>query len=118
MLAWLAAFAILLNAWAPSISQVLAASEVGYGDICTVHVPGLVSNDTGTPSKAPVKPSDIFEHCAYCLPHPGSTAILAAAPVVLPAPSLHFDYPPRFYRSPAPLFAWSAAAPRAPPVLS
>ena len=104
---WIACFAILLNALAPSISHALAAPTPAGADICSN---GKLK--PGTPSTlAPMA------DCAFCLPHAGSELLAPpTAPAVL-ALEGHALRPYLFYHAPRPLLALSAAPPRGPPAL-
>jgi hypothetical protein len=115
LVAWIACFAVLLGALAPSVSHALAASRgqaIGW-DICRA--------DAGSASPAPVadlqKQGRLMVHCAYCLPHGGSDAVLAAAPE-LGLVDGHSVQPFLFYHASEPLAALSAPSARGPPALS
>lgn len=101
---WIACFAILLNALAPSISHALTASSAFGADICSN---GKLKQGTPAP----------MADCAFCLPHAGSDLLgPPAAPAVL-APDGHAPRPYLFYHAPRPLLALAAAPPRGPPAL-
>lgn len=108
---WIAIFAVLMNALAPSISHAMAWSSGAPSawDICRAD---------GKPAATQKQPAAGMDHCGYCLPHAGSYAIApgAAAGVVLPGG--HALRPFLFYHAPRPLLALSAAPPRGPPALS
>ncbi len=103
---WIACFAILMNALAPSISHALAASRGAAAgpDICRADT------GQGIPSKLAA-----MDHCGYCLPHGGSEGLMAHAITGLGLFSGHELRPFLFYRAPQPLLALSAAPPRGPP---
>lgn len=113
--AWIAALAILFNALAPVVSHSLAAPAERQVEICTAMGIEMVSMST-----EPDSSTDNFlkglMHCAYCAPHAGSFALLPQAALVLAVVGGHDVYPPLFYRAPRPLFAWSLAQPRGPPL--
>ncbi|KQQ94961.1 DUF2946 domain-containing protein [Massilia sp. Leaf139] len=113
--AWIALFALLFGALAPTLSHafVRAAPQAVEFPICSAggHTPELKS--AGLPDLG-VDPS---KHCPYCadqhhapglLPH-NAAAILAVGGFVRPF---------LFYAAPAPLFQWSTPQSRAPPRLS
>lgn len=120
--AWVACFAVLLNALAPGISQALAASGDNgawrFAEICSVTGSKLAAAaPADAPSDEPASGSH-FEHCPFCLPHAGSVGLLSslAAPDLAPAPE-----PSRLAALPAgtppgQLGAWTQAQPRAPPL--
>ena len=120
--AWIACFAILLAALAPSISQAVAnakqESGSGWAEICSVagirfvQVDGAASADGKSAGKAMQ-----MEHCAFCSTHAGSVGLPPASPVLpLPVAMGTAIFPALYYQSPAPLFIWNTAQSRAPPV--
>ncbi len=125
---WIAVFAVLLNALAPSISHAVAAAR-GQGpawEICRADgsrygAPASAAFAAYAAAEQPDAPPSAYkagEHCAYCLPHAGDFAL---APAMAPAAAAFGRQPPHpflFYRSPRPLAAWSAARPRGPPALA
>ena len=116
---WIACFAILLNALAPSISYALNArtdSAAPMAEVCRMGTsmakpaPIHHSSDQGDAHGA--------KHCPFCLPHAGSFAL---PPPDVPRCAIaagHDLFPSLFYQSPQPLFSWAAANPRGPPLLS
>ena len=120
--AWIACFAILLAALAPSISQAVAnakqQSGSGWAEIWSVagirfvQVDGAASDDGKSAGKAMQ-----MEHCAFCSTHAGSVGLPPASPVLpLPVAMGTAIFPALYYQSPAPLFIWNTAQSRAPPV--
>ncbi|QKY11503.1 DUF2946 domain-containing protein [Janthinobacterium lividum] len=121
--AWIACFAILLAALAPSISQAVAnakqESGSGWAEICSVA--GIrfvqVDNDGAADEKSGGKAMQM-EHCAFCSTHAGSVGLPPASPVLpLLVASGTAIFPALYYESPSPLFIWSTAQSRAPPAL-
>ncbi|WP_298406590.1 DUF2946 domain-containing protein [Janthinobacterium sp.] len=121
--AWIACFAILLAALAPSISQAVAnakqESGSGWAEICSVA--GIrfvqVDEDGAADGKSGGKAMQM-EHCAFCSTHAGSVGLPPASPVLpLRLSSGTAIFPALYYQSPSPLFIWSAAQSRAPPTL-
>jgi hypothetical protein len=121
--AWIACFAILLAALAPSISQAVAnakqESGSGWAEICSVA--GIrfvqVDNDGAAAEKSSGKAMQM-EHCAFCSTHAGSVGLPPASPVLpLLVASGTAIFPALYYQSPSPLFIWSTAQSRAPPAL-
>lgn len=116
---WLALFAVLLNALAPTVSHALAMSRPAIPiDVCSV--------DGGAPFAVAAALLMQDEHpgmgskgdCGHCLSHACSHGLpppvhppLAPAHGMEPRPFL-FDHAPR------PLAAWLAAVPRGPPVFA
>jgi hypothetical protein len=137
---WLACFAILLNALAPSISHALAIAkgQPGAWEICLndgSRISGTgqldaatfrVLTDRSNPAAAKAKAESMaasglaiaMEDCTCCLPHAGSTGLPpSGAALILPAAQGELR-PLLFYQSAAPLQAWSTANPRGPPARS
>ena len=123
---WIACFAILLNALAPSISHALSsmAGPSNMIEICSASGTKWVSNDVASgvsgQQAAPEQPSTDsplhhLEHCPFCITHAGTFALPAASTTLLAIEGGHDLFPALFYHSPSPLFSWSAARPRGPP---
>lgn len=116
--AWIALFAVLLNAIAPTLSYVMAAGKgMAVVEVCTSFglKKVLVSqNDSGDTSAA-----HGIKHCPFCLsadptpPAPAKHAAVAFVPaeksiaVATALPAIH-----------NPLLSWSAAHKRGPPALA
>lgn len=122
--AWIACFAILLAALAPSISQAVAnakqQSGSGWAEICSVagiRFVQVVEDGTTEDGKSAGKAMQM-EHCAFCSTHAGSAGLPPTSPVLpLPVAMGTAIFPALYYQSPAPLFIWSTAQSRAPPAL-
>lgn len=134
--AWIAMVgivAILLNALVPSMSHLLARGGARTPAICSAPVgPGVkpvrlnagvqqtfnaaALGAPGADQNAPT-PAPMMQDCGYCLVHGGTDMLAPPAPGVLGFTGAHALRPLLFYRSPAPLLALSAAAPRGPPRL-
>ncbi|WP_102295618.1 DUF2946 domain-containing protein [Janthinobacterium sp. AD80] len=122
--AWIACFAILLAALAPSISQAVAnakqQSGSGWAEICSVagiRFVQVVEDGTTEDGKSAGKAMQM-EHCAFCSTHAGSAGLPPTGPVLpLPVAMGTAIFPALYYQSPAPLFIWSTAQSRAPPAL-
>ena len=122
--AWIACFAILLAALAPSISQAVAnakqESGSGWAEICSVagiRFVQVVEDGTTEDGKSAGKAMQM-EHCAFCSTHAGSAGLPPTSPVLpLPVAMGTAIFPALYYQSPAPLFIWSTAQSRAPPAL-
>ena len=89
---WIACFAILLNALAPSVSHAIAFSR-------------------GVPATWEICRAD---GCAYCQTHAGSFGLPPATLASLPVTGMRLT-PFLFYRAPLPLAVWATAQPRGPP---
>ena len=120
--AWIASFAILWAALAPSISHALAAYTGGPAGtvlVCTSMGYKWVSVATGKERDASgetEKSSSHFERCAFCGTHGGSVALLPAGAFTAPVIDATHLTPSLFRHAPRPLFAWSASRSRAPPI--
>lgn len=131
---WMACFAILLNALAPTISHAMAAHDAGRApatwEIC--RAPGSTVRTDGSHQLLTVgkfnqqltaalmrKHADhesmAMADCAYCLPHAGSFALLPASFDLAAISAGRALRPYLFYHAPRPLLALSAAPPRGPP---
>ena len=109
---WIAVFAILFGALAPTLSHavVRAAQPVDF-PICSAHAVEVKA--PGLPDLGP----DPLKHCPYCVDQHHTPGLLPTTSSAL------FDaggqlLPSLFYAAPAPLFHWAAPQSRAPPVLS
>ncbi|MFZ4876344.1 DUF2946 domain-containing protein [Janthinobacterium sp. Mn2066] len=121
--AWIACFAILLSALAPSISQAVAhakqESGSGWVEICSMAGIRFVKVEAdqsgiGQPDGKAMQ----MAQCAFCSMHAGSVGLPPTSPVL----PLRIDVgtamqPALYYQSPNPLFVWSTAQSRAPPGL-
>jgi hypothetical protein len=116
---WLALFAVLLNALAPTVSHALAASRPAIPvDVCSV--------DGGAPFAAAAALLMQDDHagmglkgdCGYCLAHGGSHGL--PPPVHAPLALAHGTEPRPFlfHHAPRPLAVWLASVPRGPPLFA
>ncbi|MES2017932.1 MAG: DUF2946 domain-containing protein [Pseudomonadota bacterium] len=113
LIAWIACFAMLFGALAPSIAQAMSSArgEV-WAEVCSVSGPKLVKA-----SIDPVKQqTEHLEHCPFCVTQAAPLALLPSADgLSFAALVLPDSYPVLFYQSPRPLSIWSTAQSRAPP---
>lgn len=129
---WIACFAVLMNALAPSISHAMAAMNgvPATWEVCrtdgSAAVAGL-GQDRGQGElvavgslvkKAIEKTAPAMADCGYCLPHGGSVALMPTTITGLGLVTGHALRPFLFYRAPQPLLALSAAPPRGPPAFA
>jgi len=116
--AWTALFAVLAAALMPALSHAFAPDKVAtkWIEVCSTMGPMSIEVPADGPGfpKAP-KASD-FEHCPFCSAQAAPAAILPPTLSALLLPALSEPPPPLFLHAPRPLFAWTAAQPRAPPV--
>ena len=120
--AWIACFAILLAALAPSISHAVAAMKgISYeSEICTSTGVKTSATVTGATSNSqPASQQSLhFEHCPFCSSQFHTPALPPAHMAVAIVPDGSPAHPRLFYQSSRPLFAWAAAQPRAPPAIA
>jgi hypothetical protein len=110
---WFACLALLLNALLPSLSHAFAASQGNAAvEICSASGAVYTQADLAPPSGP--EPQHL-EHCLYCMHHAGNLALPPPLPVLVAVITGHDLYPPLFYQSPQPQFAWRGARPRGPP---
>ena len=121
--AWIACFAILLASLAPSVSHALALAKGGsysWMEICSTAGAKFVKvTDNQNPTSFPIKKTTThFEHCPFCLTHAGLDGLPPTATFSLPVIPNSSQHPFLFYQAPYPLFAWTTAQSRAPPLVS
>jgi hypothetical protein len=117
--AWIACFAILFAALAPSISHAMAASfGETWAEICSVAGPKLVKVAIDETVSADPMSEKIthFEHCPFCATHGGSFALLSGSSISIPQLEPVSTHPFLFFQAPSPLPIWTSAQSRAPPV--
>jgi hypothetical protein len=124
---WIACFAVLMNALAPSISHAMAAMngvpatwEICRADGVTLATPATPGQPELVAAGALSKKIGegkltLMADCGYCLPHGGSVALMPSTITGLGLVKGHALRPFLFYRAPQPLLALSAAPPRGPP---
>jgi len=119
--AWIASFAVLLSLLAPSISFA-AARDAGasWQEICSVGGFKLIKVADGQNPKSspPVGTATHPEHCPFCFTHAGSFGLPPTVEFSLPVVTGSNASPILFYQSPHPLYIWSTAQSRAPPLFS
>lgn len=120
---WIACFAILMNALAPTISHAVNGKPRSW-EICLndgTRVTGVGELDYATflavTDRRKAQPMDHLDmaDCPYCLPHAGWVALPAAERALAFALDGAALRPLLFYRSPQPLPGWPASHPRGPP---
>jgi hypothetical protein len=122
--AWIAGFAILFGALAPTVARAMAAWSGGgaaWTEICTSA--GLVRAAVPAGDEAPADSGSGRSRfggidCPYCLHHADSLPAPAAARVFVAAEACSQHAPPAAWRQPRPIHAWASAQPRAPPLVS
>lgn len=120
VVAWIALLGVLFAALSPTISHAMGAATPAAAmevEVCTAQGMVVVALDEAPDRPAPA-PDHMAKHCPYCAVHGGAPALLPAHAFAFPVLARDTSHPPLFYRSATPLFAWSAANPRAPPAMS
>lgn len=118
-IAWVAAWAILLGALAPTVSRWLAMGNTSAWSMMTVCV-----SRVGGPSTLVIKqtrdesPRDMkMDRCLLCVMHADKLGLPPTMAAVMPLlGTLREAVPSLFLRSPSPLPVWTAALARAPPI--
>lgn len=114
--AWIACFAVLFAALAPSVSHAVSAARgAAWAEICGVSGAKLVNMADDQGSADPVKQSGHLEHCPFCATHAASFALPPGAGLLLALIETQTTHPPLFFQSPRPLSVWAAPQSRAPP---
>jgi hypothetical protein len=112
-------FAVLLNAFAPALSQVLAARHPAVPiDVCTTHggralavAAALITQDADAGHMHGATKGD----CGHCLAHGVGPGLPPPAAIVLPAVQAGIERPYLFYHAPHPLPLLTSSRPRGPP---
>jgi Protein of unknown function (DUF2946) len=115
---WLAVFAILLMALAPTLSHALQGRQAEMlMAVCSAQGTRYIAADAGMPGApadshtAPVQP---LEHCPWCHLQ-GADGAVPPAPAALHLQVPQAEVPRLFLVAPRTQHAWLAAQPRAPP---
>jgi hypothetical protein len=122
--AWIACLAVLFNAFVPLVSHALSLSSPASApmqmEVCTAM--GMAMLPTAAPDQpdksASGKLAGSMTHCGYCAIHGAALGLPPPSAIAFAAPLGRNAFPPLYYLAPRPLFPWSLAQPRAPPVLA
>jgi len=108
---WIAIFAMLMAALAPSVSHFVAVSHHMDHDAATCHV------EPTSGGHEPIhRAAALLVDCEYCTMQ-ADLPLLPQQPHRIDGPLLMVRFlPPLFLHAPAPMFVWLAANPRAPPM--
>jgi hypothetical protein len=116
--AWVACFAMLFAALAPSVSHALSMSrgEI-WSEICSASGTKFVkvSVDQGGIADPATQGSIHLEHCPFCATHAESFALPPNAGFIVPLIETQDTHPFLFFQAPHPLAIWTVAQSRAPP---
>ncbi|WP_426104632.1 DUF2946 domain-containing protein [Massilia sp. TSP1-1-2] len=111
--AWIACFAMLFAALAPSAAQAMAASRGDtWTEICSAAGVKMVKADGADAQQVSVH----LEHCPFCATHAPAIALLPGTASSMPLLKGRDTHPSLFFQSPSPLAIWTLAQSRAPPV--
>ena len=111
---WIAAFAILMGALAPAVSQAVSLAKHGQGfamEICAANGSTLQVN---IQSEEQGNQAESMQPCPYCVAHSSITPAFNTN-LKLQAPQSFAMLPQLFYQSPKPLSAWVTPPSAAPP---
>ncbi len=115
---WIALFAMLIGALAPTVSRVLAAGDGGWIEVCSasgvMYLPVDAVPDSGDGGAQHVSAAA----CAYCFTNAGSFGLAAAMPVLIDAPAGRFVVSLAVPSGPLALAVYGISSPRAPPALA
>jgi hypothetical protein len=110
---WMAAFAILMSALAPAVSQAISLAKGNHGfamEICSVDGSKMKVEVDGDQQDV----ADQSQHCPYCLSHSVFAPALDSNLTFAVPQSLSL-FPQLFYQSPKPLAVWITPPSAAPP---
>ncbi|MEO7496168.1 MAG: DUF2946 domain-containing protein [Massilia sp.] len=116
--AWIACFAMLFAALAPSLSHAMSASRGdARAEICSVGGMKFVSVGVDALAGADSSAHDTvhLEHCPFCATHAGSFVLPSPAGLTIALADTRESLPFLFLRAPHPLAIWTVAQSRAPP---
>ena len=118
--AWIAMFAILLAALAPSVARAWSSPQpqgMPWTDICTVA--GTQAGHDAAPLSGSCENHGAASgHCPLCLSHAGHLVLPSAAHCCLPAADARAGFFTSVAATPSPRFIRATAQPRAPPAAS
>jgi hypothetical protein len=120
-IAWIACLAILFSAFAPLVSHAMEAASpapvIMAMEVCTAM--GMETISMAGPERsasASGKLQKSMNHCGYCVAHAGAHGLPPPTNTAFAAPAGRDAWPPLYYHASRPLFPWSLAQPRAPPL--
>jgi len=121
---WMALFALLLGALAPTISHALAKKPSPVMlEICAVDGMRVIDISAQTANGETDNSGGShhllhMEDCPFCRIAAHTPMLLPKDWQFFPLPASAHPYPTLFYQAHDPLFAWAPAQSRAPPALS
>ena len=117
--AWIAIFAVLLAALAPSVARAWLSPQkvMPWGEICTAG--GMqTTHDAAPRPDSGQHGGAVFKHCPFCLTHAGHFALPTPAHELLQPAAASSESIQSAVATPAPRLIRVAAQPRAPPANS
>jgi hypothetical protein len=116
---WLASFAMLMAAVAPTLSHALARQAPAWIQVCSAQGSNWIRTNASAPVEGSRKlaPGHAFEHCPYCSLHAAGLGMPPGIPDVPALPRAHAVHLHRVAAAPTLRF-WSDAQSRGPPALS
>jgi len=121
--AWIAGFAILLSALAPSIAHAMLAAKGANPqfEICSATGTKWITATAG--QQTPIAPASTektlhAEHCPFCTSHADAFGLVPAYTLAIPLDNRSAQVPTLYYPSHPRFVFWSSAQSRAPPFSS
>jgi hypothetical protein len=119
--AWIALFAMLGVAFAPTVSAAVGAAreDVPWNPICTGEgMQNMALESRGdADGRSGHDLTHLFKHCPFCAMQPMAAA-LPSAPLQLPGAERLHEQPALFLSAPTPMYAWRHALSRGPPAFA
>lgn len=119
--AWIAVAAMVMGSVAPALAQAWPGAGSGtWLEVCTALGSQWVKADAAERDDSGSRRSvdHAGKHCALCGSHAATLGMPPASMPPLALPALRFGLPERFLTAASTPFAWTAAQPRGPPLLS
>ena len=115
---WLAVAAMLAAALLPAMAHALSDDRIENIMLAEICAPSGMTSDLppAAGGKVPGKHASHMDDCPY-FRHASDMPVLPGAGIAVPSVIAAASVPPLFHLSPSPLFAWTAAKPRGPPLL-
>jgi hypothetical protein len=115
--ALIVSMAIMLNLFAPAISQAMASPEreALLLEMCSATSPAATASLDGDRKTPPASSTHAMKHCVFCATHADTYAPPPTLPGLIAVLRGHDGYPAPHYQSPALLLTWSSDQPRGPP---
>ena len=107
--------AFVFGLFAPALSHAFAPPQraMGPSEVCTAM--GIVMMPMADSPDQDAGKMPGMTHCDLCCSHHAPVMLPSPPDLPLPIAAARDTYPPLFYQSPSPQFAWTPAQSRAPP---